>query len=295
MTPQQIGLVYNELRQSRILYGLAVPGRRRSESEREAVRILGAAGGRLGDLEEFLATQGLRLVVRDVHQFGIPGDGLVYAAIRDAAAAPPPHLRGGEILRAVTDSRRDDPPEQVAIRATFLMLLLLYFLYTRDERPIESVSAFKDSSVDQEEFLAEVRRRIDALNASHDDGGDSRRTAIRSAIIALPDRQLDARVAAFLKAMVRVGILEEIADVSVNVDGEQRAVYRQTLWSALEVAENFRRYAPHLLLEDTIDQIDAVGSASEAAEPAAGGHDGRDHDEDDDDDGRLDPADEEQE
>ncbi|GAA0571316.1 hypothetical protein [Caenispirillum bisanense] len=266
MTPQQIGLVYNELRQNRILYGQAVPGRRRSESEREAIRILTAAGGRLGDLEDFLETQGLRLVVRDIQQFGLAGDGLAYAAIRNPATAPPAHLRGGEILRAVTDSRRDETPEQVAIRATFFMLILLYFLYTRDERPIEAVSSFKDSSVDEEEFLSEARRRIDALNAERDDGSDSRRTAIRSAIVGLTDRQLDKRVEAFLGAMKRVGILEEIKDVSVSVGGLPHVAYRQTLWSALEIAENFRRYAPHLLVEDTIEQVEAIGGASEAPE-----------------------------
>ena len=266
MNAQQIGLVYNELRHNRILYGLAVAGRRRSETEREAIRILTAAGGRLGDLEDFLQTQGLRLVVRDVQQFGVAGDGLAYAAIRDPASVPPPHLRGGEILRAVSDSRRDETPEQVAIRATFFTLILLYFLYTRDERPIEAVSSFKDSSVDEEEFLAEARRRIDALNAEHDDGADSRRTAIRTAIVQLTDRQLDKRIEAFLRAMRRVSILEEIEDVSVNVEGQQRSVYRQTLWSALEIAENFRRYAPHLLVEDTIEQIEAIGGGSEAPE-----------------------------
>jgi hypothetical protein len=268
LTPQEIGLVYNELRTRRVLYSQPIRGRRRSENEVEAVRILATTSGRLGDIDEFLATQGLRLIVRDVQQLGLPGDGLAYVAIRDASNPAPSHVRQDQIVRELTDHRRDESQEQIAVWATFLMLHLLYFLYTRDERPIEAVSAFNDSSVDMEDFLDEARRRVESMRAVHDDRDDSRRIAIRGMLTGLSDQRLDARVRTFFRAMVSLGVLEQIDDLAVRVDGRDEPVYRQTLWSALDIAENFRRYAPHLLVEDPVEQVETIGTATIVAEPA---------------------------
>jgi hypothetical protein len=266
LTPQEIGLVYNELRTRRVLYSQPMRGRRRSENEVEAVRILATTSGRLGDIDEFLATQGLRLIIRDVQQLGLPGDGLAYIAIRDASNPAPSHVRHDQIVRELTDHRRDESQEQIAVWATFLTLHLLYFLYTRDERPIEAVSTFKDSSVDMEDFLDEARKRVEAMRAVHDDRDDSRRIAIRGLLTGLSDQRLDARVRTFFRAMVSLGVLEQIDDLAVRVDGRDEPVYRQTLWSALDIAENFRRYAPHLLIEDPVEQVETVGTASVIAE-----------------------------
>ena len=269
MTPEQIGIVYNELRQSRILFSQAVPGRRRSEGERRAVGILSAAMGRLSDLEDFLETQGLKLVQRRVQEFGIAGEGQIYAVIRDPSLAPPTHLRGGEILRELIDSRREETTEVVGIRSTFFLLALLFFLYTRDDRPIEAVSAFKDSSVEYEEFLFELKRRISGLKSERNDHADTRRSAMRSALTDLSDKQIENRAEAFLRAMQRVGVLEEVDDLKSNSEETGNPVFRQTLWSALDLAENFRRYAPHLTTDDTLEQIDQIGSAIAVAEDSS--------------------------
>lgn len=272
MTPQEIGIVYNELRTKRILFNQAVPGRRRSENEIEAAAILRRAAGRLTDIEEFLETQGLRLMVLDTASLGIPGDCLAYAVVRDPTASPPSHLCGDQVIRALMDARRDETSEQVAIWATFMTILLLYFLYTCEERPIEAVSAFKDTSVDVEDFLEEARRRIEALRTgpitSNGDTGESRRTAIVETLTSISEQRLEGRVRGFFKAMVDLGVLEKIENVTVRIDGEAEPVYRQTLWSALDLAENFRRYAPHLLMENAAELVDAVGSESEAVDGA---------------------------
>jgi hypothetical protein len=239
-------------------------GRRRSEQEVEAVRILARTAGRLGDIEDFLSTQGLRLIVRDVQQLGLPGDGVAYIAIRDPSNSAPTHVRHDQIVRELTDHRRDEGLEQIAVWATFLMLHLLYFLYTRDERPIEAVSACKDSSVDIEDFLDEARRRVEVMRAIQDDSDDTRRIAIRGILTSLSDQKLEARVRTFFRAMISLEILEQIDDVAVRLDGRDEPVYRQTLWSALDIAENFRRYAPHLLVEDPVGQVETVGTAAEA-------------------------------
>jgi hypothetical protein len=272
LTPQEIGLVYNEIRTKRVLYSHPARGRRRSEQEVEAVRILVRTSGRLGDMEEFLATQGLRLVVRDVQHLGLPGEGVAYIAVRDASNSAPQHVKGDQIIRELTDHRRDESQERIAVWATFLMLHLLYFLYTRDERPIEAVSAFKDSSVDIEDFLDEARRRVETMRTAKSVEEDSRRSAIRDILTGLSEQRLEGRIRSFFRAMVTLGILEEIDDISVRVDGRAEPVYRQTLWSAVDIGENFRRYAPHLLVEDPVEQVDTIGTATDvpvAQEPIA--------------------------
>jgi hypothetical protein len=281
VTPQEIGLVYNELRTHRVLYSHPGRGRRRSEQEVEAVRTLARTGGRLADLEEFLATQGLRLVIRDVQQLGLAGEGLAYAAVRDAANSAPAHVRHDQIVRELTDNRRDETQERVAVWATFLMLHLLYFLYSRDERPIEAVSAYKDSSIDVEDFLEEVCRRVEAMRAGEDSEEDSRRASIRLILTSVSEQRLETRVRTFFRSMVSLGILEEIEELAVRVDGRAEPVFRQTLWSAIDVAENFRRYAPHLLVEDPVEQVERIGTATEAPQSLELVEDGHDHAEED--------------
>lgn len=263
MTPQELGIVYNELRTKRVLFGSAIPGRRRSDSEIAAVGILRRCAGRFGDLEDFLATQGMNMVILDVMALGIPGSGEVYVAVRNPLVAPPEHVCGGQIIQALTDGRRDESSEQISIWSVFLTLLLLNMLYTQERRPIEAVSAFKDSIVDIEEFLDAARQRIEVLRSASPPA-DTRQATIVDTLTVLTERQLEGRIRSYFKAMADLGVLERIENVTVKVDGRSEAAYRQTLWSAVDLAENFKRYAPHLLIEDMPEAIDTVGSEQKA-------------------------------
>lgn len=263
MTPQELGNVYNELRTKRVLFGSAVPGHRRSDSEIAAVGILRRCAGRFGDIDDFLSTQGMKMLVLDVMALGIPGSGEVYVAVRNPLVAPPEHVCGDQIIRALTDGRRDETPEQLSIWSVFLTLQLLNMLYTQERRPIEAVSAFKDSIVDIEEFLDVARQRTEALRSASPPA-DTRQTTIADTLTALTERQLEGRIRSFFKAMVELGVLEKVDNVTIKVEGRSESTYRQTLWSAVDLAENFKRYAPHLLIEDVPDAVDAVGSEQRA-------------------------------
>lgn len=263
MNPQEIGIVYNELRTKRVLFGSAIPGRRRSDSEIAAVGILRRCAGRFGDIEEFLGTQGMKMVILDVMALGIPGSGEVYVAVRNPLVTPPEHVCGGQIIQALTDGRRDESSEQISIWSVFLTLLLLNMLYTQERRPIEAVSAFKDSIVDIEEFLDAARQRIETLRSASPPT-DTRQATIIDTLTALTERQLEGRIRSYFKAMADLGVLEKIENISVKVDGRSEAAYRQTLWSAVDLAENFKRYAPHLLIEDMSEAVDTVGSEQKA-------------------------------
>lgn len=265
MNAEDIGIVYNELRIRRILFSKSVPGRRRSESELLALQVIEKASGRISDLEEFLTTQGLKLIVIDLQTLGVAGDGVAYVVVRDVYNPPPAHICGDQIVRSLGDLRRtDESAEDLAVWGVYLTVLLLYFLYTRDERPIEAISGYRDSYIDQAEYLDELLRRIDVLRsipASEDDG---RRESIRQILTGFSEDRLEGRVASYFRRMEGLGVLERIDAGAVRADGEAQQAFRQTLWSAVDMAENFRHYAPHLTVEDDAEQVLAIGSGEQA-------------------------------
>jgi hypothetical protein len=234
MTPEEMGLAFNQLVARRALYSFAMNGRRRPQEEKEAVEILERQYGRTADLEEFLRTQGLRMQVFDAVALGLAASGRIYVAVRDPVQCAPQHLATSSLLQELIDERRAETTETAAIWATFFLLALLYFLYTIDDRPIEAISAFKDSSVDLEQFLEEVRRRVEQLRLCAEPTIDPQQKRIHDALTNLSEAALETRVKAFFNSMLSLGVLEPIP----NIDG-----YRQTLWSAVDVATNFQRHA----------------------------------------------------
>lgn len=241
MTPEEIGLVFNQLVERRALYTFVAPGRRRTEKEKEAVDILERQYGRTSDLEEFLATQGLVLSMQDAASLGVASGGRIYLAVRDPTGPAPSHLAGEKILQELVDERRAESLESAAIWATFFFLSLLHFLYTRDDRPVEAVSAYKDSSVDLEEFLEDVHREIDRLRAA-EMPTDPQQQRVQETLTGLTDTALEGRARSFFAAMIRLGVLEPIPGMEVRVAGKE-PLYRQTLWSAVDIATNLRRHA----------------------------------------------------
>lgn len=243
MSPAEIGIVYNALVKYRALYTMPVDGRRRSSDESDAVEILRQSMHQ-DDLQEFLETQGMRLEQKDAYSLGLPNAGRVYLLVRMADAEPPEHLSGRDVLRELTDERRGASRESVAIWSTYLMLLLLDFLYTREERPVEAVSKYRDTTVDPDDFVEELQKRIDALEDRKPPEDPEARRVFD--VLTQGGRGVDARGRGFINTMMRLGVLEEIPKNKIRVTGKARAIYRQTLWSAVDVAENLRRHAPWL-------------------------------------------------
>ena len=267
MNAEDIGIIYNELRTRRILFSKSIPGRRRMEGELQALQAIEKTSGHIGDLEDFLVTQGLKLVVVDLQTLGVAGDGVAYVAVRDAFNKPPTHICGDQIVRSLSDLRRGDVnAEELAIWGVYLTVLLLYFLYTRDERPIEAISSYRDSYVDQGEYLDELLQRIDVLRAQSPIE-NSRRETIRQTLTNISEGRLEGRVTSFFRRMEDLGVIERIDGISAQTEDKTMQAYRQTLWSAVDMAENFRHYAPHLIIEDDTEQVLAIGSGDEAVIP----------------------------
>ena len=185
--------------------------------------------------------------------------GSIYVALRNPSVTAPAHLTPNDVLQELIDERRrSESKDAAAVWASFLLLTLFYFLYTLEGRSIESVSEFKDSAVDQEEFIDGVRQRIERMrNEGAGDTKEGRREFAYSTLTDIKDTNLDARARSFFQAMVKLKVLEPSGQ---TVKKGEVTVYRQSLWSAVDTAENFSRHigplqADGLMKADEIDNV----------------------------------------
>lgn len=241
MSPTDIGLIYNLLVSQRVIYSGKISGRRRSKEETEAAETLEKNRGNHADLDDFLETQGLMLKKVDSFAVGLGSMGSVYLALRNPSVPAPSHLTPKDVLQElIDDRRRTESKDAAAVWASFLLLTLFYFLYTMEGRSIESISGFADSAVDQEEFIEEVRKRIEKMrNDGVGEEEDERKNFVYSTLTEIKDANVDARSRSFFLAMVKLKVLEP-TEFSVKKSGS--SVYRQSLWSAVDAASNFSRH-----------------------------------------------------
>jgi len=256
MTPHEIGLIYNQLLERRVLYSFSVPGRNRSQAEKEAVASLERNRDYVDELEGFLETQGLRLVSHEAAALGIADAGRVYVAVREPVRDVPAHIGGAAVLREWSDSRRNESAADSALWAGLLLMAMLKLLYTDGGRPIESVSGFADAEFDDSQFVDTLLEAIEKQRGVRvtDDSQVARAHAL---FTGSAEAQVEARAKGFVRSMLRGGVLEE------RTTGMASVVYGQTLWSAVDVAENFKRYAGALIPRPVAKDIVALVSADE--------------------------------
>lgn len=276
MTPAEIGIVYNQLVSQRAIYSTKIPNRRRTKEEVEASEILERSRGDHADLDDFLETQGLMLKKVDPFAMGLGTEGSIYVVLRNPSTTPPAHLTPSDVLQELVDERRrNETKDSAAVWASFMLLTLFYFLYTNEGRSISSVSQFKNTSVDYDQFVDEIRSRVEKIrNAGVGDGDNERKAFVYSTLSEVKDSNLETRANSFFSAMVKLKVLEK---TEFTVKNSGTAVYRQSLWSALDTAENFFRHAGPVLANGLIGSgdIDAVLTASlpEQDEPHTEGED----------------------
>lgn len=256
MTPHEIGLIYNQLLERRVLYSFSVPGRNRSQAEKEAVSSLERNRDYVDELEGFLETQGLRLVSHEAAALGIADAGRVYVAVREPVRDVPAHIGGAAVLREWSDSRRNESAADSALWAGLLLMAMLKLLYTDSGRPIESVSGFADAEFDDSQFVDTLLEAIEKQRGVRV-ADDSQVVRARALFTGSTEAQIEARAKGFVRSMLRGGVLEE------RTTGTASVVYGQTLWSAADVAENFKRYAGALIPRPVAKDIVALVSANE--------------------------------
>lgn len=244
MNITQIGQIYNFLIEHKTIRSYESSRIKRSVKERELAQILDTYQQRLDDLDEFLATQGVKLQALNVQDYGIANQGTVYVLIREMSGnEAPEHLRTKHLWEQLKSSFRKDSKQTTVIWASYLYLQLLHHLYTLDNRAIEAISRFHESWLDADIFQDEVIKVIEQLRAraSHPEYATS---TIHQELIAATDTDIAKRVTSFLNSMVKLGVLVKAEDIGLKVGRkESRTIYQQTLWSAVDIAENFKRNA----------------------------------------------------
>ena len=246
MTPQEMGIVFNEFMNRKMLCTGPFPTARKTETEREALRIISRQHS-LTDFEEFLETQGLKLMTVTLDAYGL-GDGTAYVLLRDPRFDMPEHLTPERIMRELSDGRRQDTDAQIAIWSTFMLFVLMWFFYSKLGRGIEQVSLFDQAIISVDEFANEIEERIESLRLAPEiEGGE--RVIVWSTITSANASMIKARGGGFLQGLMRVGYLERVQVAFESNDQASDILYRQTLPSALDIAEHFENYAG-LLLRD---------------------------------------------
>lgn len=249
MTPSEIGTIYNFLLKNKVVRGFEAPNIRRNKIEKEIASTLDRNNQRLEDLEEFLATQGVGIRILGAQEYHLATHGYAYVLIRSLNATEiPAHLNIDQIWTGFRDDRRNDTKQTTVIWTSYLYLHLLYFLYTIDNRTIESISKFHETWLDLDNFKTNVIAAIDDLRRATGEQNYGE-TQIRACLVASTEKEIQSRVERFIKTLEQVGVLEQMNDDGFRMgrSDEPRSVYRQSLWSAVDVAENFKRYGSLLL------------------------------------------------
>lgn len=259
MTPSELGQVFNQLVEHRVLYTFAAKGHSRSQGEREAAACLERHPDFHDELDAFLSTQGLRLVSYEAAALDIGVAGRVYVAVRDPALPVPPHIGGGTLLREMSDSRRNETAAEATLWAGLLTVVLLQLLYSDIGRPIEAVSGFTNAELDEEQFVHTLLAAIERQRHCAVDPVDSEAERAQTLFMGANESQVEARAKGFLRAMIRGGVLE------VRAEGKTGTILGQTLWSAVDVAENFKRYSGGVLPQPTSEDVAAMVSNAPTA------------------------------
>lgn len=265
MTLTEIGLVYNYILKHKVIRAYEERHQRRTKQEKEVADIMERYSERLDDLEEFLDTQGLAIRVLGAQEYKIARTGRAYIFLRNASSdSLPSHLNIEHIWTLFKDDRRQETKGKTTIWTSYLYLHLLYFLYTADSRSIESISRFGDTWVEEDKFKEVVIMEVDQLRRREDDAGYVE-TEIQKTLIDSTEKEVQSRIDRFFKVLLSVGVLEKhkSKDFSFDAERSEKVTYRQTLWSAVDIAENFKRYASLLLNPPSEKDVYSFSKVSE--------------------------------
>jgi hypothetical protein len=255
MNGEEIATVYRALKRNKLIFSKSVNWRRRGKGEVEAAEVLKRSAGRIGELENFLRPMGMSLEIYESQSLGLPGSCIIYVGIQNPQEMDFFKSQGNKLIHSIQNSLREDTIKQATIWATFLALISLNILYTRQHRPIDAVSGFRDSAIDADEILEELRDRIEVMRNSGTPEA-TRSKEIYEALTSGTEKKMESRVRSFLRALVEVDVLERLDNVGSN----EHPVFRQTLWSAVDIARNFRRYAPHLHGTSPIENVEELSA-----------------------------------
>lgn len=229
MTPSDLGLVFGLLLTHREIHGNP-PDRPLRENEPEAARILAdCSQAELRDLDEFLASQGFALYIRDGLEFGIPPkvgrNNLIYVLTRKRGEALAPYLDKGWALNQVRDARRRHATKaERVVWLARMWLSLQWFFYERIDRLPAEISRYREAMVSEKLFVDTLSNGIEQLgNKGRPEGAEG----VAWSILWENKGSVSVYASRFLKVMEEAGMIQNAGNA-----GE----YRQTLVAAIDMA-----------------------------------------------------------
>lgn len=242
------------------------PQRRRRAGEERIAALLKRAENTeaMLALQQIFEGQGLELIRYDSADMpGIFQGGEIWLLARHPDQNPPQYFAREYVLDQLNLRQQES---QAAAGVWFLHIWLMYLglVYTYTNRGISEISRYQDARFPYSRLVSAVRDHCEGLRSTRIDDANA-----RGVVEILTDTQgsdLERRVAAFCRLMVESGLIER-----VDAEGEDDAVYCQTLLGAVEVARNYESGMGLLDPgDDALAQIANVAADRRAAEDDEG-------------------------
>lgn len=249
MTPSDLGLVFGMLLTYREIHGNP-PDRSLRENEAEAARILANCSQvELSDLDDFLASQGFSLYIRDALEFGIPPKSgrhnLIYVLTRKRGESLAPYLDKTWALNQVRDGRRRNATKaERVVWLARMWLTLQWFFYERIDRVPSEISRYREALLSEKLFVETLSNGIEQLgNMGRPEGSEG----VAWSILWESKGSVQAYASRFLKIMEEAGMIQNAGN-----DDE----YRQSLVAAVDMALIAEQELAYLMPAETSVSID---------------------------------------
>lgn len=229
MTPSDLGLVFGQLFTYREIHGNP-PDRHLRDGEAQAARILhDCSPGDLQELEEFMASQGFALYIREGFDFGIPPkagrQNTIYVITRKRGESLAPYLDKNWFIDHIRDGRRKGVAKaELVVWMARMWLTLQWFFYQKIDRLPSQVSRYRDALVSFDMFVQMLEQGIEQMgNMGRPEGSEG------AAYDYLWENKslADGYATRFFKVMEDSGMIQGAGN-----PGE----YRQTLVAAVDMA-----------------------------------------------------------
>ncbi len=259
MEMEEIGRVYHYLLKHRSIESKPVQRRSRPEENIVASILRSATIDQLEQFNLFLMPQGFKLVEFDDTTRGVAAAGRVWVLARNGESAASSFLSTERVF-AEMNVRGNDSREKSAIWFLHIWLIYLTLTYTRAGRGVSEVSGYIDATFSQEALEEAVQEHIAHIRQLG--FSEEAQTKVVAILDEEKGRDIQRRVAAFLKLMLAAGLIQEL----------NQHEYQQSLLGAHEIAEHYDT-SLRIPIDNTLDSLVNIVAPHNEQEDEADGID----------------------
>lgn len=259
MTPSELGQVFGLLLTYREIQGNP-PDRPLREGELAAAHLLANCSELdLANVDDFLASQGYSLYIRDALDFGIPAKhgrpNQVYVLTRNRGEDLAPYVDQDWFIEQMRDKRSSATKAELIFWTARLWLTLQWFFYQRIDRLPSEVGKYRDALVSERLLTETLAKGIEQLgNEGRPDG----EAGLMWDVLWEGKKSLPGYVKRFLKIMKDGGMIQDAGN-----PGE----YRQTFVAAADMAEIAEHELTYLMPAESESSILTRGVELLTGEP----------------------------